>query len=94
MRFPEVAEQLDTGTVLALKGPADGWAFPQGSAGDYMALTVQALEADSPAERADPARPDPRHQPPRPAERPALPRERFAALRSGSLPLTEAFVKV
>ncbi|HUB04220.1 MAG TPA: cupin domain-containing protein, partial [Solirubrobacteraceae bacterium] len=48
MRFPEVAEQLDTGTVLALKGPADGWAFPQGSAGDYMALTAQALEADSP----------------------------------------------
>ena len=47
MRFPEVAEQLDTGTVLALKGPADGWAFPPGSAGDYMALTAQALEADS-----------------------------------------------
>jgi uncharacterized cupin superfamily protein len=47
MRFPEVAEQLDTGTVLALKGPADGWAFPEGSAGDYMALTAQALEADS-----------------------------------------------
>ncbi len=46
LRFPEVAEQLDTGTVLALKGPADGWAFPQGSAGDYMALTMQALEAD------------------------------------------------
>jgi len=47
MRFPEVAEQLDTGTVLALKGPAEGWAFPEGSAGDYMALTAQALEADS-----------------------------------------------
>jgi uncharacterized cupin superfamily protein len=46
MRFPEVAEQLDTGTVLALKGPADGWAFPPGSAGDYMALTMQAVEAD------------------------------------------------
>lgn len=47
MRFPEVAEQLDTGTVLALKGPADGWAFPPGSAGDYIALTTQALQADS-----------------------------------------------
>jgi uncharacterized cupin superfamily protein len=46
LRFPEVAEQLDTGTVLALKGPADGWAFPQGSDGDYMALTMQALKAD------------------------------------------------
>jgi uncharacterized cupin superfamily protein len=47
MRFPEIAEQLDTGTVLALTGPADGWAFPPGSAGDYMALTVEAIEADS-----------------------------------------------
>ncbi|MBV8220660.1 MAG: cupin domain-containing protein [Solirubrobacterales bacterium] len=46
MRFPEIAEQLDTGTVLALKGPVDGWAFPQGSAGDYMTLTKQALEAE------------------------------------------------
>jgi uncharacterized cupin superfamily protein len=46
MRFPEIAEQLDTGTVLGLKGPADGWAFPAGSAGDYMELTLQALAAD------------------------------------------------
>ena len=46
MRFPEVAEQLDTGTVLALKGPADGWAFPPGSDGDYVALTMEALQAD------------------------------------------------
>jgi uncharacterized cupin superfamily protein len=47
MSFPDVAEQLDTGTVLALKGPADGWAFPPGSAGDYIALTMKALEADA-----------------------------------------------
>lgn len=46
MHFPEVAEQLDTGTVLALKGPADGWAFPAGSAGDYVELTRAALRAD------------------------------------------------
>ncbi len=46
MRFPEVAEQLDTGTILAMKGPGDGWAFPSGTAGDYVALTVQAIEAD------------------------------------------------
>lgn len=46
MRFPEVAEQLDTGTILAMKAPADGWAFPARSAGDYLALTIQALEAD------------------------------------------------
>jgi uncharacterized cupin superfamily protein len=46
MRFPEVAEQLDTGTILAMKGPADGWAFQAGSAGDYMALTIEAIKAD------------------------------------------------
>ena len=46
MHFPDVAEQLDTGTVLAIKGPADGWAFPADSAGDYMALTMEALQAD------------------------------------------------
>ncbi|MBV9166740.1 MAG: hypothetical protein JO342_11365, partial [Solirubrobacterales bacterium] len=45
-RFPEVAEQLDTGTILALKNPADGWAFPAASAGDYMALISAAIEAD------------------------------------------------
>jgi hypothetical protein len=41
-----VAEQLDTGTILALTAPADGWAFAAGSAGDYMELTMQALQAD------------------------------------------------
>jgi hypothetical protein len=29
-----------------MKGPGDGWAFPSGSAGDYVALTVKAIEAD------------------------------------------------
>jgi len=46
MRFPEVAEQLDTGTVLAIKSPAEGWAFPAGSAGDYLALTTEAIRAE------------------------------------------------
>ena len=46
VRFPEVAEQLDTGTVLAMPGPAAGWAFPAGVGGDYMALTLAAIEAD------------------------------------------------
>jgi uncharacterized cupin superfamily protein len=46
MRFPEVAEQLDTGTVLALKGPGEGWAFAAGSDGDYIELTRAALAAD------------------------------------------------
>jgi uncharacterized cupin superfamily protein len=47
MLFPEVAEQLDTGTILAMKAPADGWAFPSGSAGNYLALTIEAIESDA-----------------------------------------------
>jgi uncharacterized cupin superfamily protein len=46
MRFPEVAEQLDTGTVLAMPGPAAGWAFPAGADGDYLALTLAAIQAE------------------------------------------------
>ncbi|HEU4656531.1 MAG TPA: cupin domain-containing protein [Capillimicrobium sp.] len=46
MRFPEVAEQLDTGTILAMRAPGDGWAWAAGSEGDYMALTMEALQAD------------------------------------------------
>ncbi|HEY5142491.1 MAG TPA: cupin domain-containing protein [Solirubrobacteraceae bacterium] len=46
MRFPDIAEQLDTGTVLPIKSPADGWAFPRDAAGDYMALTIAAIRAD------------------------------------------------
>ncbi len=47
MCFPDIAEQLDTGTVLAIKGAADGWAFPVGSAGDYLQLSADAIEADA-----------------------------------------------
>jgi uncharacterized cupin superfamily protein len=46
MRFPEVAEQLDTGTVLAMPHPGAGWAFPEGSADDYLQLTRRAIEAE------------------------------------------------
>ena len=46
MRFPEVAEQLDTGTKLAITDSSTGWAFAAGSEGDYMALTMQAIAAD------------------------------------------------
>jgi uncharacterized cupin superfamily protein len=46
MRFPEVAEQLDTGTILAMKRAGDGWAFPAGSSGDYVALLAEAIEAE------------------------------------------------
>lgn len=46
MRFPEIAEQLATGTVLPMIAPGDGWAFAAGTAGDYMALTKEALAAE------------------------------------------------
>jgi uncharacterized cupin superfamily protein len=46
MRFPEVAEQLDTGTILAMRSAGDGWAFPKGADGDYIALAVAAIKAD------------------------------------------------
>jgi uncharacterized cupin superfamily protein len=46
MRFPEVAEQLDTGTILAMKSAGEGWAFPRGADDDYMKLTLAAIEAD------------------------------------------------
>lgn len=46
LRMPDVAEQLDTGTVLAMTGPAGGWAFPAGADEDYVRLTMEAIEAD------------------------------------------------
>jgi uncharacterized cupin superfamily protein len=46
MRFPEVAEQLDTGTILAMSEPGTGWAFAAGSEGDYIQLTMNAIQAD------------------------------------------------
>jgi uncharacterized cupin superfamily protein len=46
MRMPEVAEQIDTGTILAMTSPGDGWAFPAGTQADYTALTLAAIKAD------------------------------------------------
>lgn len=50
LRYPEVAEQVDTGTILALAGPGHGWAFPQGTDEDYVELSRRAVEADPGAE--------------------------------------------
>lgn len=47
MRFPEIADQLDTGTILPMTAPGEGSAFAAGTAGDYMRLTIEALEADT-----------------------------------------------
>lgn len=47
MRQPEVAEYPDTGAVLAMRGPGDGWAFPEGSAAEWVAVVAGALRADT-----------------------------------------------
>jgi uncharacterized cupin superfamily protein len=46
MRFPEVAEHPDSGTVYAMRGDGEGGAFPAGSAGDFGELLRKGLEAD------------------------------------------------
>lgn len=44
MHFPEVAEHVDTGTVLAATGPQEGQAFPAGTDVPFMDAVVQALQ--------------------------------------------------
>lgn len=46
MVFPEVAEQLDIGAVLAMTAAGDGWAWAEGSDRPYMELLAEALAAD------------------------------------------------
>ncbi|MDQ3850020.1 MAG: cupin domain-containing protein [Actinomycetota bacterium] len=53
MRFPDVAEHVDTGTVLAVTGPRQGWAFPADADVPVMQAVVQAMQA--PARREDEA---------------------------------------
>ena len=45
MNFPEVAEHPDVGTVMAMTGPAGGWAFPPDAAVSFMERVVAAMEA-------------------------------------------------
>jgi uncharacterized cupin superfamily protein len=45
MNFPEVAEHVDTGTWLTLKGPMDGKAFPAGTDVPFMDVLVEAMRA-------------------------------------------------
>ncbi len=53
VRFPDVAVQVDTGTVLAMAGPGPdaGWSFPAGAGGDYLELTMEAIRCDTAGER-------------------------------------------
>jgi uncharacterized cupin superfamily protein len=45
MRYPDVAEHLDTGTWLAVTGPREYKAFPPGSDVELMESLVRAMEA-------------------------------------------------
>jgi uncharacterized cupin superfamily protein len=45
MHFPDVVEHLDTGTWLAVTGPQDGKAFPDGSDAPLMKMIKKAVRA-------------------------------------------------
>ena len=46
MRFPDVAEHVETGTVLAMTGEGEGKVFPAEAEGDFMELFNKAHEAE------------------------------------------------
>lgn len=69
MRFPEIAEYLDTGTLLAMTGPAEGKTFPAGTDAPFLDSVLSAMKAGAerdhdPGRDEDPAR-DEEPPPPR-----------------------------
>src|SRR3954470_7710391 len=50
MHFPDVAEHVDTGTVLAITGQAAGLAFPAGSDVPFSDAVLSAMQAGAEAE--------------------------------------------
>jgi uncharacterized cupin superfamily protein len=57
MHFPDVAEHVDTGALLAITGQAAGLAFPAGSDVPFADAVLQAMEANGAAPADDPAAP-------------------------------------
>src|SRR3954447_26416664 len=53
MRFPDLAEHLDTGTVLTITGAASGQAFPAGADVPFADAVLSAMQAEAEAEAAD-----------------------------------------
>jgi uncharacterized cupin superfamily protein len=51
MHFPDVAEHIDTGSVLTITGQASGRAYPPGSDVPYLDAVLQAMEAEADVER-------------------------------------------
>jgi uncharacterized cupin superfamily protein len=47
MNFPEVAEYVDAGTVLAIRGRRDGLTFPAHSDTDFQDAWLSAMEAEA-----------------------------------------------
>jgi hypothetical protein len=52
MHFPDIAEHLDTGALLAITGPAAGKAFPADADVPFSDAVMRALEAEADAEAA------------------------------------------
>ena len=57
MHFPDLAEHVDTGALLAITGQAAGLAFPAGSDVPFADAVLQAFEANGSAVADDPAAP-------------------------------------
>jgi uncharacterized cupin superfamily protein len=53
MRFPDIAEHVDTGALLAITAPAAGRAFPANADVPFADAVLGALEAEAEAEAAD-----------------------------------------
>ncbi len=53
MRFPEVAEHVDTGTILAMTGPQEGKSFPAGTDVPFMETVLRAMDAAAQAGRPE-----------------------------------------
>jgi uncharacterized cupin superfamily protein len=53
MRFPDIAEHLDTGAVLTITGAAAGQAFPAGADVPFADAVLSAMQAEAEAEAAD-----------------------------------------
>ena len=53
MHFPDIAEHLDTGALLAITGQAAGRAFPTGSDMAFSDAVLSAMQAEADAEAAD-----------------------------------------
>jgi uncharacterized cupin superfamily protein len=50
MRFPDLAEHVDTGALLAITGPAAGRAFPADADVPFADAVLNAMEAEAAAE--------------------------------------------